>query len=106
MGNSESESHISSGIREYIEEEFQRLRRDSHRNYLTVSEVLQARHPEDFPFEFSHLGVLYICDHDQDGVFSIEDFETFALWVQINLPAIQMYEFKAQLQSRTVAKMV
>ena len=30
----------------------------------------------------------------------------FALWVQINMQSIQMYEFQAQLQAKTVAKMI
>jgi hypothetical protein len=41
-----------------------------------------------------------------DGMFSLDDFEMFALWIQINMPSIQMYEFQAQLQARTVAKLV
>lgn len=41
-----------------------------------------------------------------DGVFNMEDFEMFALWIQINMPSIQMYEFQAQLQARTVAKLI
>lgn len=67
------------------------MKRDPHRNHLTITELIQARHPEDFPFDFRHLGILYVCDHDLDGVFSMKDFEMFALWVQINLPSIQMY---------------
>ena len=30
----------------------------------------------------------------------------FALWVQINMQSIQMYEFQAQLQAKTVGKMI
>lgn len=67
---------------------------------------MQARHPEDFPFDFRHLGILYVCDHDRDGLFALKDFEMFALWVQINMHSIQMYEFRAQLQAKTVAKMI
>lgn len=73
---------------------------------MVLSELLQARHPEDFPFTFRHLGILYICDKTKDGVFTIEDFHYLVIWIQINMPAIQMYEFEAQLQSRTVAKMI
>lgn len=69
-------------------------------------ELLGAAHPEDFPFEFAHLSILYTCDYDHDGVFSVQDLEYFALWVQVNMPGIQMYEFKAQLQARTVATMI
>lgn len=67
---------------------------------------MQAKHPEDYPFDFRHIGILYVCDHDLDGVFSLKDFEMFALWVQINMHSIQMYEFQAQLQAKTVAKMI
>lgn len=64
-------------------------------------------HPhEDYPFDFRHLGVLFVCDKQLDGVFSMEDFEHFALWVQLNLSSVQMYEFKSQLQARTVARII
>ena len=61
---------------------------------------------EDYPFEFRHLGVLFVCDRQLDGLFSMDDFEHFALWIQLNLSSVQMYEFKSQLQARTVARVI
>lgn len=50
------------------------MRRDSSRNHITLTEIIQAKHPEDYPFDFRHLGILYVCDHDMDGVFNLRDF--------------------------------
>jgi hypothetical protein len=61
---------------------------------------------EDYPFDFRHLGVLFVCDRQLDGLFSMDDFEHFALWIQLNLSSVQMYEFKSQLQARTVARVI
>jgi len=36
----------------------------------------------------------------------MDDFEHFALWIQLNLSSVQMYEFKSQLQARTVARVI
>lgn len=76
------------------------------RRYLTLSEILEAHSHEDYPFDFKHLGVLWVCDHDHDGVFSIDNLEHFAAWIQVNLTFVQAYEFKSQLQAKTVAKMI
>jgi dihydroorotate dehydrogenase len=76
------------------------------RKHLLLSEVLEVHPHEDYPFDFRHLGVLFVCDRQLDGVFSLEDFEHFALWIQLNLSSVQMYEFKSQLQARTVAKVI
>jgi hypothetical protein len=41
-----------------------------------------------------------------DGKFTMDDFEHFALWIQINLVSVQMYEFKSQLQGRATEKLI
>ena len=76
------------------------------RKHLLLSEVLEVHAHEDYPFEFRHLGVLFVCDRQLDGLFSMDDFEHFALWIQLNLSSVQMYEFKSQLQARTVARVI
>lgn len=68
--------------------------------------MLEIHPHDDFPFDFRHLGILFVCDREKDGVFSIENFEYFATWIQLNLVSVQMYEFKSQLQARTVSKII
>lgn len=67
------------------------MKKDQDRKYLTVSEVLEIKHPEDYPFDFKHLGNLYVCDEKLDGKFTLHDFEHFAIWIQNNMENIQMY---------------
>jgi hypothetical protein len=69
MGNSEGK--LNAGIVEHIHEEFDRVVKDKHRQHLTLSEVLEIHPHEDFPFDFRHLGVLYVCDKEKDGLFSL-----------------------------------
>lgn len=68
--------------------------------------MLEIHSHEDFPFDFRHLGVLFVCDKEKDGVFSLDNLEYFATWIQLNLVSVQMYEFKSQLQARTVSKII
>jgi dihydroorotate dehydrogenase len=105
MGNAEG-GRLNPGIVEYMQEEFERVIGEKGRKHLLLSEVLEVHPHEDYPFDFRHLGVLFVCDRQLDGVFSLEDFEHFALWIQLNLSSVQMYEFKSQLQARTVAKVI
>lgn len=51
-------------------------------------------------------GILIVCDKNMDGKFSMEDLEHFALWIQINLVSVQMYEFRSQLQGRATEKLI
>lgn len=62
MGNSEFTGKLNPGILEYIHEEFDRVAKDKHKGHLTLSEVLEIHPHEDFPFEFRHLGILFVCD--------------------------------------------
>lgn len=51
-------------------------------------------------------GILIVCDKNMDGKFNMEDLEHFALWIQINLVSVQMYEFRSQLQGRATEKLI
>jgi hypothetical protein len=106
MGNTDNTCKLNPGILEYMHEEYERVLTDKNRKYLTLSEVLEIHSHDDYPFEFRHLGILFVCDKELDGLFSFENFEHFALWIQLNLASVQMYEFKSQLQARTVARII
>lgn len=89
-----------------MREEYERVLREKNRKHLILSEVLEIHPHEDFPFDFRHFGILFVCDRELDGLFSFDNFEHFALWIQLNLVSVQMYEFKSQLQARTVAQII
>jgi hypothetical protein len=64
MGNSEHPAKLNRGIQDFLEEQFDRVRKNKQNNHLTVSEVLEIKHSEDFPFPFTpqHVGILFKCD--------------------------------------------
>lgn len=66
--------------------------------------MLEIRHAEDFQFPFvpQHVGVLFKCDRELDGVYTMEDLRSFALWIQQKLQGVQTYEFRAQLQAEAM----
>jgi hypothetical protein len=106
MGNADHSAKLNAGILEFIHEEYQRVLKSHTRKHLTLSEVLDLHSHEDYPFDFRHLGILFVCDRNLDGVFSMGDLEYLASWIQINLVSVQMYEFKSQLQARTVSRII
>lgn len=106
MGNTDNTCKLNPGILEYMNEEYERVMIDKNRKEMTLSEILEVHAHEDFPFDFRHLGILFVCDRELDGLFSFEDCEHFALWIQLNLASVQMYEFRSQLQARTVARII
>jgi hypothetical protein len=104
MGNTEQPGKLNHGIEDFLKEQFDKVKKDKHHNYLTVSEALEIRHPEEFPFPFNpqHVGILFKCDKTLDGVYTMDDLCSFALWIQQRLQGVQMYEFRAQLQAETM----
>lgn len=62
MGNSDNSGKLNPGILEFIHEEYERVRKDPQKKHLTLSEVLEVHSHEDYPFEFRHLGILFVCD--------------------------------------------
>lgn len=104
MGNTEHPGRLNRGIEDFLEEQYEKVRHNKKQDFLTVSEVLEMRHPEDFPFPFvaQHVGVLFKCDRELDGVYTMDDLRSFALWIQQKLQGVQTYEFRAQLQAEAM----
>ena len=48
------------------------------RDYMVISDLLNAELPEDYSVNFLHIGLLYCMDVDKDGRFTIEDLQIFA----------------------------
>lgn len=54
--------------------------------------------PEDFNFQFSHLGNLFCLDQNKDGRFCLEDAENFARMMARNFKKYKQHEMQNQLQ--------
>ena len=77
MGNGSS---LDPGIEEFINSEFEKLLDGKDRDYLTLSEILKIEPPEEYPFNFYHIGNLYVLDNNQDGRIQKEEMIQFGLF--------------------------
>lgn len=58
---------VESQVRDYIEREFGRVRREGERNYLKVGELVQIQPMEEYCISFMHIPTLFLVDTDHDG---------------------------------------
>jgi len=49
-------------MKDFVKTEFNERMKDKDRNYLTLSEVLTLEPPEEYPFNFFHIGNVYVLD--------------------------------------------
>ena len=61
----------------FITSEYEKAR-NKKRDYLVLSELLSLNLPDDYIFNFAHLGSLFSMDHNKDGRFSLDDLLTFS----------------------------
>ena len=99
MGN--VQDGLDKGIQVHITSEYERVRKDKTRDYLNISEILQLQSQEEYPFTFSHLGVLYVLDDDKDGRVEIEELTKFGIFCSKHMKNQKTYEFQSQLQAFT-----
>lgn len=99
MGN--IESGLDKGIIEHIQQEFDRVRKDKTRDYLIIGEVLQLQASDEYPFNFSHMGILFVLDEDRDGRVTLEELINFAVFCMVHLKNYKTHEFQSQLQAFT-----
>jgi len=103
MGN--IESGLDKGIKQHVESEFERVRRDQSRDYLVLGEILQIKSQDEYPFSFAHLGVLSILDEDRDGRVTLEELINFAKFCNQHMKNYKTYEFQSQLQAFTTLQL-
>lgn len=103
MGN--LQQGLDKGVVQHITAEFERVRKDKTRDYLNISEILQLQSQEEYPFTFSHLGVLFVLDDDRDGRVTIDELLHFATYCGKHMKNYKTYEFQSQLQAFTTLQL-
>lgn len=88
---------VSSYVRSYIKEEFDRVRSDD-RDYIVFHQILTLKPLDDTAVDFKHLGTLFVLDKDRDGVVSLQELEDFASVCSAQANKT-LYEFQTQLQA-------
>lgn len=86
----------------YVSNEFENHKGTKKRDYLVLTDILSINLPEDYAFNFFHLGHLFCMDNNKDGRFSLEDLQAFAKMAikQIsNYRQHKQHEINAQLQA-------
>lgn len=69
---------MSGHVVKFLEDEFERVRKSNHRNYLILEEVLLIKPPARLSIDFGHLGVLYLLNSNADGRVTLEELYAFA----------------------------
>lgn len=62
----------------FVNQEYEKYKSGKTKGYLVLSEILSVTLPEDYIFNFYHLGNLYCMDWNKDGRFSLDDIQKFA----------------------------
>ena len=77
MGGNFSNLNSKAALGAFIGQEFEKAR-NKKREYLVLSDILAINLPEDYIFNFCHIGSLFCMDANKDGRFSIEDLQSFS----------------------------
>lgn len=78
MGGNFSNLTTQKAFNTFIKEEYEKIKVTKKREYLVLSDVLSINLPDDYIFNFHHLGNLFCMDANKDGRFSVEDIISFS----------------------------
>ena len=73
----------------FVQSEYEKYKSSKKRDYMVLSDVLSINLPEEYPFNFFHLGNLFNMDQNKDGRFSLEDLLQFS---QMALKQVKKYK--------------
>ena len=65
-------------LKSFIQNEFEKQKGSKKRDYLVLADILSVSLPDDYTFNFNHIGNLFSMDANKDGRFSHDDLMTFA----------------------------
>ena len=86
-------------IKPLISSEFIRVKTESLRDYLKLSEVLQIKAPEEISINFYHISTLFTLDEDKDGRFTLQDLENYAAFCDSKQKEYKPHELQSMLQA-------
>ena len=104
MGNSVG-TDLDEGHKELIQEQFELVKKDEDRDFLTVSEVIKMTPPDDYNVKLTHISNLFVMDSDKDGRFSLNEIYRFAEYCRDESDKFKGYEFTFQLQAQSTLLM-
>eukprot|EP00768_Dysnectes_brevis_P004135 gnl/Dysnectes_brevis/2949_a3627_881.p1 GENE.gnl/Dysnectes_brevis/2949_a3627_881~~gnl/Dysnectes_brevis/2949_a3627_881.p1 ORF type:complete len:267 (+),score=72.63 gnl/Dysnectes_brevis/2949_a3627_881:14-814(+) len=80
MGGATISTAKQSTTRDYICAEFLKARPDPATNTVTITQLLSMKQLESARLDFTHLGLLYCIDSNQDGRFELVDLLNLAVF--------------------------
>mmetsp|Transcript_3380 Transcript_3380/g.6394 ORF Transcript_3380/g.6394 Transcript_3380/m.6394 type:complete len:251 (-) Transcript_3380:22-774(-) len=99
-------SLLTGNSKQYFTQEFERVRKDSSRDYLTLEEVLLFQAPPSMSVDFTHLGTLYLLDcHKLQAKVTEADLLTFADVCARQQRVYRPYEFQTRVEGLGTMKM-
>ena len=79
MGGNFSYLDTTASLLSFMTQEYDKARGGKQkREYLVLTDILNISLPQDYTFNFCHIGTLFCMDANKDGRFSMEDLGIFA----------------------------
>jgi hypothetical protein len=103
MGN--GASIASSNMEAFVGREFDRVRGDAERTYLTLPEMIRLRSIEQLPVDFADLGTLFCLDADRDGMVTLPELTAFMLLCSAKSREYKAHEFQARMAAFAAAQL-
>ena len=103
MGN--GASIASSNMEAFVVREFDRVRGDAERTYLTLSEMVELRSIEQLPVDFADLGTLFCLDANRDGMVTLPELTAFMLLCSVKSREYKAHEFQARMAAFAAAQL-
>mmetsp|Transcript_7484 Transcript_7484/g.11100 ORF Transcript_7484/g.11100 Transcript_7484/m.11100 type:complete len:239 (-) Transcript_7484:47-763(-) len=72
---------INSTIKEHIENEFNRVKRNKKVDYLTIEEAILLESLDELDIHFNKIPVIFMLDVNKDGKITLDDIMQFSSWV-------------------------
>ncbi len=78
MGGNFSNLDNKKSLLYFIQQEFDKKCQKTKKDYLVLSDILSISLPQDYTFNFCHIGTLFCLDANKDGRFTMDDLTIFA----------------------------
>ena len=95
----------SASILEALTKEFNRVKADEVRNYITLTEIVELNFMGHLPVDFKDLGVLYCLDNDHDGKVTYVELARFVTMCLVDSAGYEAHEAQRGLSALCAQRM-
>lgn len=91
MGNINYSNFDEREIKVFVKNRFEDEQKSKlkRRDFMVVSDLLNAELPDEYKINFYHLGLLYCLDVDKDGRFYLSDLQQFGEEIMLKIKELK-----------------